>query len=70
MRPEEEPAICPTCGSSDVVDGDCQTCAEALADEEPKICSTCRSALVDGDCETCADIAREEQASEAPEEEP
>lgn len=69
-EPQEEPVICPKCGSSDVIDDECQTCAEALADEDLKICATCRSALVDGDCETCAEIAREEQASEAPQEEP
>lgn len=33
MKPQEEPEICPKCGSSNVVAGDCKTCAEAAADE-------------------------------------
>jgi hypothetical protein len=33
MLPQEEPEICPKCGSSNVVAGDCKTCDEVRQDE-------------------------------------
>ena len=75
----EEPEVCLKCGSSDVVDGECQPCAEVLAEEaaseapqdEPEACPRCGSTdLVDGECQPCAEAQADEDASEAPQDEP
>jgi recombinational DNA repair protein RecR len=62
-----EPETCSRCGS-DLTDGECEPCAEALAEAlaEPTRCSRCGSVLVDGDCEPCAEAQRELDAEEAP----
>lgn len=60
-----EPELCPLCGSSDVVAGDCNTCAE-IREEEDR-CSRCGDDLADGDCPTCEEIAAEIAAEEAAE---
>jgi hypothetical protein len=74
-----EPELCPVCGSSDVVAGDCQTCTEIddeIALEEQclgpdEICSTCGSSdIIDGECQPCADVAAEVAAEDVPQDEP
>lgn len=53
---------CSRCGS-DLIDGECEPCAEALA--EPTTCR-CGATLVDGECEVCAEVQAELDAEEAP----